>query len=426
MANEFLATLFLLTLVSLAATALVLILRLPLRKLFGPAQAYAVWCLVPLAMCAALLPARSLPHAIFLEVPAAAPLHSLQGQIAAAPHADWQLAACVVWLAGTILSAQWFCRQHRRFMHRLGRLTARNGLYYAHFDGIGPALVGIWRPRIVVPANFDTCYGEVEKALIVAHERAHIRRGDVAANLLCALLQCLFWFNPLLLAAVRCFRFDQELSCDAAVMRQHPASRRTYADAMLKTHLAEFGTPIACHWQASHPLKERIMHLNATTPHVLRRVSGAILIGCLLLAGSYGAWATQASAAHEQSDSYRLTLNISSKQGAMGETETSIYAPAMVVEDSKPVIVLKAGETAEIMQRDGGIRMNYSLTVTPVKDDTVELGIVAKRNGTIFSKPTILLHLGEPGELHVGPGSNGEPGYRMNFSVAKVVPKKAQ
>ena len=85
----------------------------------------------------------------------------------------------------------------------------------------------------------------------------------------------MFWFNPLVHLAAARFRFDQELACDAAVIARHPDSRRRYGAAMLKTQRAEFGLPMGCHWQSSHPLKERVAMLKQAPPSRPTRASHA-------------------------------------------------------------------------------------------------------------------------------------------------------
>src|SRR5690606_9403191 len=110
------------------------------------------------------------------------------------------------------------------------------------------------RPRIVLPAGFEQRYSDRERQLVLLHERVHLRRGDIAINALLALLQCLYWFNPLLPLALRRCREDQELSCDERVIARGDGARRSYANAMLKTGLAESPLPVGCHWQDHHPL----------------------------------------------------------------------------------------------------------------------------------------------------------------------------
>jgi hypothetical protein len=57
--------------------------------------------------------------------------------------------------------------------------------------------------------------------------------------------------TPLIQFAGRQLRIDQELACDAAVMRRHPKSRKLYARTMLKTQLAEAALPLGCHWNSA-------------------------------------------------------------------------------------------------------------------------------------------------------------------------------
>src|SRR5580698_5904339 len=69
--SEALVNLLRLNLVAAAAIGIVLILRVPVRRLFGPRIAYGLWSLVILAVAAMLAPARTvrLTH----PEPAAAP-----------------------------------------------------------------------------------------------------------------------------------------------------------------------------------------------------------------------------------------------------------------------------------------------------------------------------------------------------------------
>jgi hypothetical protein len=105
--------------------------------------------------------------------------------------------------------------------------------------------------------------------------------------------------------AGRQLRIDQELACDAVVMRRHPKSRKLYARTMLKTQLAEAALPLGCHWQFIHPLKERIMRLNQPSPRGIRRAAGQLLIGTLIVTVAAGAWAVQSSGADAASHQTR-------------------------------------------------------------------------------------------------------------------------
>ena len=252
-----------------AAMLLLLALRHPLRRAFGARIAYMAWTLVPLALLAVSLPAPRSTTALLQALPALRPavivgaVTPLQatGAATAMPAIDWMLLLATAWCIGAVLLALRFRRQQQRFVAALGQLQLRDdGTYVADTEQC-PVVIGAWRPRIVLPADFAARYPGAQGSLVVAHERAHVRRGDVRANLIAAVLRCLHWFNPLLHTAAARFRLDQELACDAAVLARYPNARRAYADAMLNTQLAVPGLPVGCYWQSSQSLKERILML---------------------------------------------------------------------------------------------------------------------------------------------------------------------
>jgi TonB family protein len=277
-----------------AGTLVVLLLRRSLRQWLGARVAYSLWLLVPVAALAMLAPAPSRQFLVPVVTPAWTRIpHALANAMSPADGTDASSILLALWALGAAGAAFVFaCRQagfNRRILRRKGQ----------PFDEVvehGPAVTGILRPRIVLPTDFRQRYDDHEQALVLAHERVHLRRGDVQAHTLATALRCVFWFNPLLHFAATRFRFDQELACDAAVLAQFPSSRRSYGDAMLKTQMAESGFPIGCHWQSIHPLKERIAMLKQPIPTTLRRASGTLLVVTLVLAASLGAWAAQPAA----------------------------------------------------------------------------------------------------------------------------------
>ncbi|HHX83571.1 MAG TPA: M56 family metallopeptidase, partial [Pseudomonadaceae bacterium] len=62
--------------------------------------------------------------------------------------------------------------------------------------GLGsPALYGVLRPQLLLPADFELRYNASQRSLILAHEAVHYRRRDNLWNLLACSLRLLFWFN---------------------------------------------------------------------------------------------------------------------------------------------------------------------------------------------------------------------------------------
>jgi TonB family protein len=280
------------------ATLLVLALRRPLGRLCGAGCLPLLWALVPFAQLAVWLPAPTqelrldwqmlAPIAVTANADAAA-------NAAAAPHAaTWML---LLWALGAVIAAGYFLLLQRRFLRRLGRLRPlHERILVAECADLGPAVLGILRPRIVVPADFIQRFSEEQRALIIAHERSHLRRGDVPANALATALRCLYWFNPLIHYAASRLRHDHELASDAEVVQRYPKARRRYADTLLNVQLAVPGLPVGCLWQSSHPLKERILMLSTVRTTPLRRRAGAVLVGALVLSLATLAWASQGDA----------------------------------------------------------------------------------------------------------------------------------
>lgn len=211
---------------------------------------------------------------------------------------DWTTWLLCIWGVGALLFCLRLARQQRQFIASLGLPAGSDGgVLRATFPTGSPVVVGVVRPTIVVPSDFDTRYASEEQALILAHEWMHVRRGDLVMNALWALARCIFWFNPLIHAAARLSRFDQELACDAAVMRNHPNSHKSYASAMLRTQLVDDALPFGSYWPSSHPLKERIMLLKQPPARGLRCAIGQILIGSCVCMVGYATWAVQSDAA---------------------------------------------------------------------------------------------------------------------------------
>ena len=294
MTSEAVDMLLHMTLAGSGATLLLLCLRGAIRRMFGAQLAYLGWLTVPAAMVASILPAMPADAPM---LSAAMPMQQLKAYTVAANEATASGSGellLAMWALGAVLLFAVFLRDHGRFMAGLGCLMEQNGVMFAASNHCGPAVLGLWRPRIVVPAHFSTHYTGEEQRLILAHEQAHIARGDPFANFLCAILQCIFWFNPLMHAGARRFRLDQELACDAAVMRSHPSLSRTYADAMLKTQMGAHTSLITCHWQTKYPLKERIMQLKSALPGKNARIAGRLTILALIAACGYGSLSAQA------------------------------------------------------------------------------------------------------------------------------------
>jgi len=290
--SDVVARLIVVNIVAAISILVVGLSRRPLRTGFGARVAYAAWASVPVAVLAGLFPPS------ILSSPVAEPLGPVslnalsQSAMVMSPHASAVFAA--LWMIGMATMALLLAWRQAAYLSWVGPLTPmQGGCLRARRAGIGPALVGFLRQRIILPADFEETFGPDAQALILEHERAHLRRGDAAANALAAAARCVFWFNPFVHWAAHAVRVDQELACDATVVQRFPSQRKAYGELLVSSQLAARPIPIGCHWPAPRGrlLKERLVMLKAPTTHWRRSAAGFALTGFLALAAGAAAWA---------------------------------------------------------------------------------------------------------------------------------------
>ena len=112
-------------------------------------------------------------------------------------------------------------------------------------------VMGVLHPKIYLPSDLQP----EAMALVLAHERAHIRRGDVVWKGIAYVLLSIYWFHPLLWLAYLLSCRDVELACDQAVtVGLSWEERREYAEALVSCAAPAAPVP----GFRSRSLKERI------------------------------------------------------------------------------------------------------------------------------------------------------------------------
>jgi bla regulator protein blaR1 len=305
MTTELLRYLVALTIASAFSILVTLAIRRVVRLVFGAAASYSTLLLVPVTMLAVLLPNpldSDSAIGISLRIDSVTALshaldRSLDSSLHTAPSLDWTPWALGTWLVGAALSVLYLAGLQRAFVNSLGTLSGSRCVLRAERSAGCPALLGVLRPKIILPVDFESRYTRLERLLVFSHERAHLRRGDAFWNAFVALMRCLFWFNPLVHLASSRFRVDQELACDAAVLEDFPRSRRTYANAMLKTQMVDVALPVGCNWQSACHLRERLNMVRNAVPSHTRRTYGRVCVVVASLVVGFSAWATQPATA---------------------------------------------------------------------------------------------------------------------------------
>jgi len=93
-----------------------------------------------------------------------------------------------------------------------------------------PFVLGVFRPRILLPSSMD----ERQMGYIIAHEQAHLARRDHWWKLLGFLLLAVYWFHPLCWIAYSLLCRDIELACDEKVISEMDlAGKKAYSHALV-------------------------------------------------------------------------------------------------------------------------------------------------------------------------------------------------
>jgi bla regulator protein blaR1 len=413
-----------LTLILSCTLMLVLAIRIPLRRWDGAGLAYSAWLVVPLTLVVHLL-INLLPIEEFKLLPTglALPLLSAAATTNATPATmNYLNVSMLLWFIGAAFFAALLTFQQHRFVRSLGSLTVyergRNMrvdiMRSAHGDA-GPLVMGLLRPRIVLSSDFEQRYTIEEQRLVLAHECVHIRRGDLFANALTALLQVVFWFHPLLHRAARLMRLDQELSCDATVLAQTstmPDRHRVYASAILKTVLVDDTSAVACHWQSRHPINERIMQFNATPPRRATRFAMRTVLATCTVAACCGAAANADRTLAPGPGQYRIEVVYTAHTvDPIAKISTRRSSFAMVQDAGKAAMFRPNGEGAPACE--------FAITATALPDDKVQLDIPMTCNGGIISHPKMVTQLGKLASFETTQGT--APASQTVHNLALIV-----
>lgn len=94
----------------------------------------------------------------------------------------------------------------------------------------GAFLLGYFRPRICIPPGLHP----QDRRFIIAHENAHLQRGDHWWKLLGMLCLSIHWYNPLVWLGYAFWCRDIEVACDERVIRSMELEeRKSYSFALL-------------------------------------------------------------------------------------------------------------------------------------------------------------------------------------------------
>lgn len=130
---------------------------------------------------------------------------------------------------------------------------------------LGPAVFGVRRPRVLVPAWLRDL-DEPLRALVMRHEAEHCRAGDPQLTLGVAVAIALVPWNPGIWWMARRLRLAVELDCDARVLRTTTETER-YARLLLLIAQRQARTTLAPMLaESTSDLSRRITAMHALPP----------------------------------------------------------------------------------------------------------------------------------------------------------------
>jgi len=303
----------------------VLGIQLVFRKQLGARARYVMWLPVLLVLLTPVLPqSRWSVENLFVRVPKtpailqAGPATPIAApgplvEISAPPlqALDWHQIGLFAWMSVSaallLFGAFSFIRTLRRFQRTRCMLSNESAAWIeqtAREVGLkhpprvwrssaitSPAITGLLRPVLLLPADFEQAFTAHEARLILRHELTHVQRGDLPLNALLCLLMTLHWFNPLLWLAFYKVSLDREAACDAQVLENaSPQRRAEYGHALLKAETAftplQFSLGFVGLFQPGAALRSRIQSIiHPPTSHPTMKLITLASIGLLTFLG---------------------------------------------------------------------------------------------------------------------------------------------
>ena len=222
----------------------------------------------------------------------------------------WCLAA---WAAGVVVRVAWVMSDWRRLQQRIARSqSAPSSLVDLWNEAIreeskflnpvpvrqssevvGPCLVGLIRPCLLVHPNLSEQFSQREIRLIFLHEIAHLRRHDLWLNGLLETVRTVHWFNPVVGWVLRRWREDREEACDVHALSADRVSNVLYGQVLLKCLEKASGLEadrVAVAWQgpssaAPRSLVHRIQAIARFRTGRRTWIVGACTLGVVALLG---------------------------------------------------------------------------------------------------------------------------------------------
>jgi TonB-dependent SusC/RagA subfamily outer membrane receptor len=265
----------------------------------------------------------------------------------------WPLTSVSILLIGA-----WSYRRQRQTVHG-ATVTALEGFTVHVTPNVGPAVFGMRRPSVVIPAWLLSRPAD-EQRLVVQHERAHIAAHDPLLLLSGCIAVAVVPWNPVVWYLLSRLRLAIELDCDARVLAAGASTRR-YGELLIDLSAASAplpmftGAPAFSH-RATH-LERRIRNMTDRpgTLRTTRRFMAVALTSVALLAACGAELPTSAElegmdVAAAQQRAEKLSAPVAETEYVIdGKAATAVEARGIVAERIASIDIRKKSRDANVI-----------------------------------------------------------------------------
>ena len=199
--------------------------------------------LIPIQLIKYLIPEEVYPEALFNEEAQLYLSNSLsfwterKGEYIWMP--QWFDIMSKLWLSGIVIFAVYEIIKYWRGAHYIKNFIfekeedPENNLTYYLIpdDTYGPCTIGFFRQKIVIPESFPL---HPDFVMVYKHEGAHLKNHDNLVKLLCLLVLCVHWMNPVAYLLLLLYIDTAEIVSDsAAVEGCTKEKRKDYAKLLV-------------------------------------------------------------------------------------------------------------------------------------------------------------------------------------------------
>ncbi len=136
----------------------------------------------------------------------------------------------VIWLIGIAVLLIYTSLSYWRLYKKVNTAVLLKDNIYQSENVVSPFVLGVIKPKIYLP--FDISEQDME--MVIAHEKAHLKRKDHLWKPFGFILLTLHWFNPIMWLAYKILCKDIELACDEKVAESLSNEQRAdYSQALL-------------------------------------------------------------------------------------------------------------------------------------------------------------------------------------------------